>query len=59
MREHSWEKMWENTFSYAEYRPNTNAAMLWITGHDKERLLKGRVEKLRTWIGSYPTQGWI
>jgi hypothetical protein len=29
--------------SYADYRPKTNAAILWDTSHTKERLCKGGI----------------
>jgi hypothetical protein len=39
------------SLSYVEDRPNTNAAILWNTGHTKGRSHMGGVRKLRTWIG--------
>jgi hypothetical protein len=34
---------------YVEYRPNTNIAILWHTGHHKGRSCRKGVVKLRTW----------
>jgi hypothetical protein len=31
--------------SYADFRPKTNAAVLWDTGHTKGRLCKGGIEQ--------------
>jgi hypothetical protein len=43
------------SLSFVEYRPNTNVAILWNTGHTKGRSHMRGIGKIRTWIGlMYP-----
>jgi hypothetical protein len=46
-----WQKA-EHSLWFVEYRPNTNVAILWNTGHTKGRSHTRELEKLRAWIGS-------